>query len=487
LTPAEELGLSGLVMAARVRKAFASIDEPALRRLIDRLDAEALRRHLFYIRDGLEESIRILPCPLTVLPDQLAYVHTASLTILNALKRLPQLYVDDPDVRETLRLAPEEEAWFRACWDAGPRESDPVFGRLDAVVDFTSPMWKNALHFLEPNLGGVGGIHLLPTAENIVADVVVPALRAADHGLDLRTGHDIRELLMQMMLDHLEAIGRPARNIAFIEPIHASSGPDDQEALARYYRDRYALKTLHADPADLRLDGDEVWFGDSRIDLAYRDYEVRDLIGLRGQGVDIEPVRALMLQNRMVSSITAEFDQKSCWEVLTDPALAQRHFHTSERQVFRRHVLWTRLLADRRTSLPDGDVDDLLGFVRRERELLVLKPNRGYGGAGVALGGILSQTEWENAIDTALADSERWVVQRLANIPVAEFPVLAPDRATHIEPFYIVMGFAATEYGLSVLVRASQKQVVNVAQRGGLCALLSVRPPERPFGNESVL
>jgi hypothetical protein len=487
LTPAEELGLSGLVMAARVRKAFEGIDAYDLRRLIDRLDAEASRRHLFYLRDGRNETIRILPCPLTVLPDQLAYVHTTSLTILNALRRLPQIYNDDPEVREALRLPPEEEAWFRDCWDAGPRESDPVFGRLDAVVDLTSPMWKNTLHFLEPNLGGVGGIHLVPTAESIVADVVVPALRALDPGLDLRKGHDIRELLMQMMLDHLEAIGRPARNIAFIEPTHASSGPDEQEALARYYHDRYGLKTLHADPADLRLDGDEVWAGDARIDLAYRDYEVRDLIELRSQGVDVEPVRALMLQNRMVSSITAEFDQKSCWEVLTDPSLARRHFHPSERQAFRRHVLWTRLLADRRTSLPDGVVDDLLGFVRRERELLVLKPNRGYGGAGVAIGGILSQSEWDDAIDAALGDTERWVVQRLASIPVAEFPVLADDRSIRAEPFYVVMGFAATEDGLSVLVRASQKQVVNVALRGGMCVLLSVRPPERPSGGESVL
>jgi len=44
--------------------------------------------------------------------------------------------------------------------------------------------------------------------------------------------------------------------------------------------------------------------------------------------------------------------------------------------------------------------------------------------------------------------------------------------ALHVEPFYVVMGFAATKYGLSVLGRASQKQVVNVAQRGGLCAVM---------------
>ena len=40
------------------------------------------------------------------------------------------------------------------------------------------------------------------------------------------------------------------------------------------------------------------------------------------------------------------------------------------------------------------------------------------------------------------------------------------------------MGFAPTENGLGVMVRVSQKQVVNVAQRGGLAAVLVGYPPE---------
>jgi len=39
-------------------------------------------------------------------------------------------------------------------------------------------------------------------------------------------------------------------------------------------------------------------------------------------------------------------------------------------------------------------------------------------------------------------------------------------------PLYTVMGFAPTKYGLAILGRASQKQVVNVAQRGGLCGVM---------------
>lgn len=482
LTPAEELGLSGQGLAGRIRQAFYRIPEPVLLDVMKRMGAEATRRHLIYLRDGVLETIRILPCPITVLPDQLAYIHYVSQTILNALKRLPELYIQDFAIRDLLRLGPEEESWLWECWGPSLRENNPVFGRLDAVIDFTSPMWKNSLHFVEPNLGGIGGLHLVPTCEQIVAQVVAPVLKEFDSTLELEVGPDVRELLMQDLLDHFEAIGRPPRNVCFVEPKYAGTGPDEQEELARFFHDRYGLKIMHADPSELRLRGKEVYYGDDQVELAYRDYEVRDLLALERDGVDIAPIRTLFRENRIVSSINAELDQKSCFEIFTDPTFTQKYFSADERQVFRRHILWTRILSDRQTTLPDGQVGDLLPYVRREHETLVLKPNRAYGGTGVLIGTALSASEWEAAVEQCLADKERWVVQQLAMIPVTEFPVVTPEGHIHREPFYTVMGFAPCKYGLSILARASQKQVVNVAQRGGICAVMVGRPTHRFYG-----
>ena len=69
---------------------------------------------------------------------------------------------------------------------------------------------------------------------------------------------------MQEVLDHLEAIGRPASNICFVEPKYAGSGPDEQEALAQYFHDRYGLKIMHADPGELTLRGGEVYYDGDR-------------------------------------------------------------------------------------------------------------------------------------------------------------------------------------------------------------------------------
>lgn len=483
LTPAEEMGLSGMNLATRVRQAFFTQDQADLAKLLERVREEATRRHVVYMRDGASETIRLLACPITAMPDQIAYLHYVSLTIQNALKRLPELYMQDFAVREILRITPAEEQWLWDCWGPSQQESNPIFGRLDAVADLSSPMWKETVRFMEPNMSGIGGLHLIPMSERIVAELVFPILQERDPSLKLGTGPDIRELLMQEVLDHLDSIGRRgAMNLCFLEPKYAVSGIDEQEDVAKFFHQRYGLKVMHADPAELEVVKGEVVYQGDRVDVAYRDYSVLDIVALQERGIDVEPMRLLMRQNRMVSSIAAELDQKACWEILTDPQFARKLFSPEERQVFRRHILWTRILSDRETRLPDGQTDQLLEFVRHDRESLVIKPNRAYGGEGVLIGLASSVAEWDAAIERALRPGERWVVQRLANIPVHEFPVIGDDGSVGSEPFYTVLGFAPSKYGLAMMGRASQKQVVNVAQRGGMCVIAVGHPPGRLVG-----
>ncbi|HEX4146507.1 MAG TPA: hypothetical protein VHY91_23605 [Pirellulales bacterium] len=486
LTPAEELGLSGLSLDSRVRKAFYGLPPATIVDLWERMNTEARVQNLVYFHEGRPETIRIMLRPIGVMPDQLAYLNYVSLSIINALKRLPDMYLEDPRVRAIVPLSPVEEQWLADGWGPSHRELNPVLGRLDAVVEFTSPMWKDSLRFMEPNLCGVGGIHLGPAAEQLLASIVLPVLQAQDPGLEMEVGQDFREIFIQEVLDHLQALGRAGQNVCFVEPKYSGQGTDEQEVLAEYYRRRHGLTIVHADPAELTIEGEEVYYDGCRVDIAYRDYEVRDLAELqRTAGVNLDPVRLLFRQNRMISSLAGDFDHKSCWEVLTDHALTQKYFTAEERQVFRRHILWTRLLFDRDTTLPDGDSGSLVPFVRTHQEMLVLKPNRSYGGDRVVIGPAVDSTEWEAEVDRALADPQAWVVQRVASLPVHEFPVVDDEGEVHIEPFYTVMGFAPSKYGLAIIGRASQKQVVNVAQRGGMCGILVGRPPARLVGPAS--
>ena len=210
LTPAEELGLSGLHLDGRVRKAFYAMSSDTIVELSRRMIEESRNRRLLYLREGEPEVIRIMLRPIGVMPDQLAYLNFVSLTILNALKRLPDLYLQDFAVREIVPLSPAEEKWLWDSWGPSHRENNPVLGRLDAVVEFTSPMWKDSLRFMEPNLCGVGGLHMGPTCEQLLADIVLPVIQRSDPQLQMEVGQDFREIFIQEVFDHL-AGHRPRR------------------------------------------------------------------------------------------------------------------------------------------------------------------------------------------------------------------------------------------------------------------------------------
>jgi hypothetical protein len=473
-SPVETLGLQGPRLAARVRQALYHVPAAELAHAHARIRDGSVARNLDYFHDGTRETIRVLPCPIAMLPEEIEYLHRVTRTLHQALLRLPELYLADPQVREILRLTPDEDRWLRECWTPAHRQRNPVFDRLDALVDFTGPVWKETLKFVEPNLTGVGGLHLIPSVEEVLAEVIVPLITAQDPGLRLHRLPDAREVLFRELAAQLAAIGRPGGCICMVEPKYELEGIDEQRRLVEWFRRRHRIEVLHADPSELRLVGDEVHYQDRRVDLVYRDYSVLDLIDLEAEGVSVEPMRRLFRENRVVSSIGAELDHKAGWEVLTDPAIAERYFGEEERRVFQRHVLWTRVVTERRTQLPSGEAGDLLEYARREYETLVLKPSRGYGGDGVLLGHTVGSAEWERALDAALADEELWVVQRLAPIPVLEVPTLTADGTLRPETFYHVMGFASAPDGLAILARASQRQVVNVAQRGGMCAVMVV-------------
>ncbi len=483
LSPSESLGLAGVSLDSRTRSAARHISDPTFARIAARLKQDAIDGEVVYEREGVRDAVRIMLRPMLALHDQLTYVHHVCLQLTEALKRLPGLYLNDPAVRAVVRVSEAEERWLSEMWTPAHARNNPIYGRLDAVCDFASQGWQDTLKFMEPNLSGVGGIHFSPLAEQLVMRDVVPTLVAHDPGLIIEMPQDQRDLFVQVMIDHARAIGRPAAQLCFIEPKYEHDGPDEQSALSRYLSERHGLVITHADPRELSLKNGEVWYGDVRVDVAYRDYETRDLLELEKEaGKPLEAMRTLFRENRIVSSIVGDFDHKSGFELLTDPAIAEKYFSPDDVRLFERHVLWTRVVADRKTTLPNRAEGELLDFIRKNRETLVLKPNRAYGGEGVALGASMTQAEWETLLSDAAAKGSdpnlSWVVQAATRLPVVEFPVVGQDGRVYNEPFYAVMGFAPTDNGIGCLCRVSQKQVVNVAQHGGMAALLVAEPPK---------
>jgi hypothetical protein len=103
-----------------------------------------------------------------------------------------------------------------------------------------------------------------------------------------------------------------------------------------------------------------------------------------------------------VNSFRTKFvHKKMLFGILTDEKY-QHLFTEPELAAIKNSVPWTRRLEPVSTSHNGVEVD-LLDYVRRNRERLVLKPNDEYGGEGIFIGWECDENAWDQAIQGALA------------------------------------------------------------------------------------
>ncbi|MBI4699795.1 MAG: hypothetical protein HY744_01290 [Deltaproteobacteria bacterium] len=447
---------------------FEPDDLVALGQRVHELSRE---RGLFY-EDGAKrmQVIPLLLRPRILSREQLRYFQKLCHTIIEALERLYYLWSTDSEVRALLPLTPEEQSWFSHMPKGAAQAPQAIFGRLDVQVDFSDPHWDKSCHFFEANTVGAGGIHYACVADAIVLETIVAKMqRYAPHFL-VQPADDARLLLLHTLTAHADEIGIRRLNIGFLQDRRGAGGPEEFPSLVAFFRER-GLEAALCDPRELELRSDQLWVGDLPVDILYRDTTIADLCGFERDGADLSALRWAFANGRVVSSLAGEFDHKSAFEILSDPRFAA-HFTAGQRKAIARHIPWTRTLREVSCSGPDGSEIDLLTFVHRNREALVLKPNRGFGGGGIVIGPFAELGEWDQAIEAALHEPGSTVVQQYVPSLIKDFTVLSADGRARIEEYYVVCGFFATPDGLGILGRASRKRVVNVAQKGALVACM---------------
>jgi hypothetical protein len=109
---------------------------------------------------------------------------------------------------------------------------------------------------------------------------------------------------------------------------------------------------------------------------------------------------------------------------------------------------------------------DLVPWMSRNKDRLVLKPNDDYGGKGVVLGWAVDQRTWDETIQTAL--QLPYVVQQRVKVPSEAYPgfengtLHVLDRMLDTNPY---VAFGAFMHGC--LTRISTEALVNVTAGGG--------------------
>jgi len=424
---------------------------------------------VFYPEPGRPRPIHVTARPWLVTPAQRALLQQVFLALDRATRALPALAHAQPDVAWLLPSSAPEKRWTRRFLGPPFRRPQSLLGRVDCAFDLGSPRWRRSLVVLETNMVGVGASYYSWAASRMVHEVMGPWLRRAFPRHRFAPDADVLDLILGQIRDHADAIGSRCDAVCLVEETVAS-GPMEFQRIAEILR-RRGQDVVVADPGEIRWRGNRLWAGDKAVDLLYRDPTVDNLLDLKAEGRDLRGIERAFAENRVVSGMAGEYDQKGALEVFTSERWAGA-FTPEDRALFREHVAWTRVVREMRTDGPDGRVIDLLPWLERERERLVLKPNRDYGGHGITFGRDLSEAEWRRALGRAVRSAPDWVAQTLAT-PIEEvYPTPGPDPRW--ESRVTIGGFTATPRGVALLARLSKSRIVNITRDGGVAGVLAV-------------
>jgi len=137
-------------------------------------------------------------------------------------------------------------------------------------------------------------------------------------------------------------------------------------------------------PHDLEEDKGRVCWQGRPVSVIFMDFNTDVLLTLHRKH-NLSPLLKAVREGRVINPRGTEpVNSKSMFEVITDPRNRDR-FH---KETIRR-TPWTRQFYPRRVEGPHGeDISDLVEWTRSNWDRLVLKPERGYSGKGVRVGGI---------------------------------------------------------------------------------------------------
>ncbi len=161
-------------------------------------------------------------------------------------------------------------------------------------------------------------------------------------------------------------------------------------------------------PYELELCNGRVCWKDQPISAIFMDFNTDVLLSLHRK-YNLLPLLQAVREGRVINPRGTEpINAKSMFEVLTSQNLSAR-FHPDVIQ----RTPWTRQFYPRKTLGPGGEqIGDLVEWTRSNWEHLVLKPERGYSGKGVCVGGI--HTDVDGIIQQALDGTQygAYIVQK---------------------------------------------------------------------------
>lgn len=342
---------------------------------------------------------------------------------------------------------------------------DPGYTAVSPTARLDSFLTSAAYSFVELNGESPAGIAYADAAYDIFSSL--PVMKKFSQEYNVRALYGRRFMLDVLLDSYEEFLGHKPERPPRIAIVDLPDVPTVKEfELFREFFEQAGYQSLICTPQELEFSNDRLLCGGREIDVVYKRLLVNEYLPIMNDyPALLEAYRAGAIC--MVNSFRSKLiHKKALFAVLTD----RRHAHlftNTELESIRSHVPWTRVVKDEESDYRDQRIN-LLEFIHANNERLVLKPNDDYGGHGITIGWNVDAATWETAIESALADGDYLVQER---VPTARetFPALTSDgRLEFAEQLVDLDPLLFNGKVGSAFTRLSATELANVTSGGGM-------------------
>jgi glutathionylspermidine synthase len=370
----------------------------------------------------------------------------AAQQVASALEKVAAAVVRSPNLMNQLGLTDAERKMALV---------DPVFSTVAITSRLDAFVRDDEIKFVEYNAENPSSLSDQEELNRLLLEL--PAMATFAQRYRLHQFSPVERLRKTLLSAYHEWGGTGVPNIAILD---CKNLPTSNEfILLRNHFTAHGVPTIISSPDDLEYRSGRLRCGTFRIDLVYKRIIIHEFLARYDETQPL--VRAYVNHDVcLVNPFRCKIiHKKAVFEMLTDDQ-HQNWFTQSENKA----VPWTRRVADCKTTR-NGRKINLLEFIRKNRSLLVLKPNDDYGGHGVYFGAQADEREWDNAIATAL--SRDYIVQDAIDLHTEEFPIFS-DTDWKLQPMFVDTNpFLFRGNVCGAMVRLSSSPIVNVTSGGG--------------------
>src|SRR5258708_4504019 len=292
--------------------------------------------------------------PFFLSPEDEQRVRVVAETMAALAERVTDAALKNDALLEQFHLRDEELRLARLGKIAGPASTA---SRLDAFL------LPESLKFAEYNGESPAGAGYTETLGEIF--LKLPLVPEFDKSYEIHTYPLIAKLLDALVMSYLDWGGPTKRPQILITDWRQVPTWSEFEIVKERFEEM-GLPVELADPRDLHFDGKQLTANGKKIDLVYRRVLMNDIVARPADCtalVDAVAANAVCMANHFRCKIP---HVKAFFAVLTDER-NDALLSFGELEVIRRHVPWTRVVADVRTS-HYGEAIEMLSVLPSARE-----------------------------------------------------------------------------------------------------------------------